>query len=199
MLAMHVSADSLILPRTWGRRRTLIRFLSMMAYSKLRLTHLRSQCGFRDTHTQTYVHISTFVISFARQSSWQLRHTPPMIRVATIHAHLLIQAHLRRCQAVTHFKAAHSTLTIPSASHFNWMWVIHMTNVGCLPPCMCYMYECVVWVGKSDKICFRQYFSGGNVIISHTWIVNGQTVKAADMHNYWGNLFHLVNLRISNT
>lgn len=98
----------------------------------------------RLTYTNLRVHISTFVISFARQSSWQLRHTPPMIRVATIHAHLLIQAHLRSCQAVTHFKAAHSTLTIPSASHFNWMWVIHMTNVGCLPPCMCiYVWVCL--------------------------------------------------------
>lgn len=49
MLAMHVSAGSLILPRTWGRRRTLILFFYLMAYSKLRLTHLRSQCGFK-TH-----------------------------------------------------------------------------------------------------------------------------------------------------
>lgn len=145
MLAERVSANSLILLRTWGRRRTLILFFYLMAYSKLRLTHLRSQCGvLRHTHTNLHVHISTFVMSFARQSSWQLRHTPPMIRVATIHAHLLIQAHLRRCQAVIHLKAAHSTLTIPSASHFNWMWVIHMTNVGCLPPCLCiYVWVCL--------------------------------------------------------
>ncbi len=102
----------------------------------------------RHTYTNLRAHISTFVMSFARQSSWQLRHTPPMIRVATIHAHLLIQAHLRRCQAVTHFKAAHS---IPSASHFNWMRVIHMTNVGCLPPCMCtYVWVCLC--GRESQI-----------------------------------------------
>lgn len=148
MLALP-SADSLISPRTRGRRRTLILFFYLMAYSRHRLTHLRSQCGVSETHTHTHkqtcasteAHLSRLS---QRNSSWQLRHTPPMIRVATIHAHLLIQAHLRRCQPVTHFKAAHSTLTIPSASHFNWMWVIHMTNVGCLPPCICiYVWVCL--------------------------------------------------------
>lgn len=93
---------------------------NLMAPSMLRLTHFRSQCSVsRQTYTHLGVHITTFVMSYVRQSSRQLRHTPPMIRVTTIHAHLLIQADLRCCQAVTHFKAAHSTLTIPSASHFN--------------------------------------------------------------------------------
>lgn len=47
----------------------------------------------------------------------------------------------------------------------------------CGPLASVHVYICMsvfVWAGESDKICFRQYFSGGNVIISHKRVVNGQ-------------------------
>lgn len=122
---------------------------NLMAYSMPRLTHFT-----RLTYTHTHTHLCPhkhICHVLCKAELRQLRHTPPMIRVTTIHTQLLIQAHLRRCQAVTHFKAAHSTLTIPSASHFNWMWVIFMTNVGRLPLCMC-IYVWVCLCGRESQI-----------------------------------------------
>jgi len=61
--------------------------------------------------------------------------------------------------------------------------------------CIC---VCVCVGGESDKICFHQYFSAGNVIISHTRIVNGQTVKATDTY-ITHNRGNQLDLRISNS
>lgn len=63
-----------------------------------------------------------------------------------------------------------------------------------------HVYICMsvfVWVGESDKICFCQYFSAGNVI-SHMRIVNGQTVKATNTY-ITHNRGNQMDLHISNT